>query len=470
MRNPNFEVMKQLQILHQIIKNEFVNMPDESIVWLLGGAPKSRGGFKDAKSFKDFFNKEPLTIPPSRLITALNTIITAIGYRAVDAKWVTPPIQPNANHHHYAYIMHSQIKTKFPRYALPPTIGRHAYTARNLDEVSDECTFVEDYEEILPDDNSEASDVEYMEEKKPQKISSQKFFRKKLHHQLEFSWPVGAQLGNIPIRCHVSGTTPLILAIINQLFESNGHQWIKEEDNVRKLTGALLHPNYERGDYHTLAETSAGVEYYLEARKHFNKAKTTLSPQAAFKYALKHLILATEGTLQDILIKISPLLIEKTQDYPVSTRLELEDYLNIIKTSKDIGLIKQIKDISFIKKIMGPILYEINCSTQYSIAEKIFKFDMVFTLIAHSENRHETVKYACFFTSTQTTSAYQEAMKMLKKALIHALKESEVRELSEKDVLISQKILSTHRTYGPHVFSPSSLSDYHLKKHVSRIS
>ncbi len=423
MRYPSQEVKEQLYILHGILKDQFSTMSTSAIEWLLGGAPASRGRFKDGGSFKSFFDADPKIIPPSRLITGLETIATAISYRALDANWAAPPINPYPNQHPEESLMHRKIKALFPKDIFVPCIGA-AYNMRDEDQINNNpfstSTEQKNQVQFFPDDISDVSDAEYPSaETRPKELLPVRSFKEKpILGMPQHTWPAGAHHGNIPSRSHVSGTAPLVLGVINRLFAIKGHSWIEQDNNVRKLAGAILCPTYERGDFHTIAETAAGTEYYLEARQPGN-TKSALSPQEAFKCALQHMTSATEEELHAILKKISPLLISKTRDLPVLSRIDFKTLINILKNSTALD-----------KFPIDKFMY------------KILNFDFVLFENKAVENLDKLAELYTAFKNTPYYSFSSMDFNLLRK-LFEILNNSNLKRFSPEEVAKTKALLST---------------------------
>ena len=313
MRNPSQEADGMLLSLHVRMKEEFLSCSDEEIEWLLGGAIEmAHGGFKDAASFRAFLNTDPTIKSPhsrSRLITGIETIGTAIGYRMIQASWAKAPTAPE-----YENFTPDQLKmyTKVMdiRYRsggndaddmIVRSIG-DVYVNRYRDDVGKVSKLPHDIESFEDTDLSDASDVDDKEEKQPQKYLPNRRFQKHADDD-RLSWVGAAHESKIDVRAHVSGTAPLALAGLEGLLRVSGEgkeKIIADDDSLRQLAGVLLLPTFARGDYHTIAETGAGVEHYI-AERHKNDPSDTssskpLSPRMAFEKGLGMLAIATKPT------------------------------------------------------------------------------------------------------------------------------------------------------------------------------
>lgn len=340
MRNPSHEIRKQLYRLHQIIKNVFISMPDDEINWLLGGVDVARGGFKDAKSFKVFFQKDPEKITTSRLITAFDTLTTAIGYRAIDRDSGHPPIKPDPSQPGYTMYtkIHALLDGKFQPYPEEKT-----YSARGFDwyeSPGDSDTVQGSYIETEADVVSDASDVEDEEERQPgAPVAGIRFHQILAPGMEKESWPAAASRGGIPIRAHLSGTVPLALTVLEQLYAISGETWFQYDDNVRKLSGAIFLPAYERGDFHTIAETAGSVAYFLQSRAKVNSLP--IPPKQCLQIGLEYMQSATEDEIQKIIKASSDFILSNTVDIPAMMQLHFSDALRIIEYSHDLPLVKK---------------------------------------------------------------------------------------------------------------------------------
>ncbi|MCS5710676.1 hypothetical protein [Candidatus Berkiella aquae] len=338
MRHPDEKVLEMLCDLHQEMKSTFVNEPDEGIEWLLGGSrDMARGGFKNAQTFKAFLNKDPRKMSPSRLITGLETVATAIGYRMIHANWSLPPTNPNdpmQNATPAQKQMNELIqKIRFTNGdVIMPPIGE-AYVNRGFDDVARSPISLDDDIDIEAEDVSEASDLDGIDEEvvlPAQKLPARVFQK---HNDHALSWPAAALKSNIDVRAHTSGTAPLALSAIEGVLGYNrSGKLLTKEEELRKLSGALLVASFLRGDFHTPAETQAGVEHYIsEKKKRKNPSLKTqlLQPKAAFTLALNSMSEASKNSkvskkdklaLQSAIQMLSDEIISGTPEY--ETQLE----------------------------------------------------------------------------------------------------------------------------------------------------
>lgn len=338
MRNVSPEIEKQLHTLHTMICKEFAHMSDESIQWLLDAVPAARGTFKNPMSFRSFFQHEPSTISSSRLITAIDSITAALAYRAINSPKAPPPIIPVNTP---AQEMYDKIHQMFDG-SMTPFLGEKTYSMRNI-EFLNPSQITSGYVEAYADDVSDVSDMEDDGEKKPKKKLPSNYFKVRLNPLREgYTWAAAAQKGHIPIRGHVSGTTPLALSIINCLYNREQNPWLQDKENTRTLAGALLLPSYVRGDFHSIAETTAGVEYYLQVRA--TEAPIPYSPQQCFQFGLQYMANATHDEANSTLEALIPYVISKTESLSVMINPNLEEAFAIIHQTNEQHVLKRLID------------------------------------------------------------------------------------------------------------------------------
>ena len=354
MRNLCTEIKEQLNLLHGMLKNLLQTSSDAAINWLLDTAEGSRGGFVNVQSLRNFFSRDPQTLSSSRLITAIDTLTTCIAYRVINAHWAPGPTVPDDSIPD-AKRLYELLRSQF-LVALVPCIYDDSYNAMTFDTVNDvERSKKDNMLEVSPlEVLSDASDVEDEREKQPRTRLDKEVFRVKIDvSRDEMSWPAAAHKGGVAIRGHVSGTTPLALAVVNHLYEINKNTWSQHDDNLRKLAGALLVPSYERGDYHSVAEVACGVEYYLQAKK--GEKPCLLSPQKSLMLGMSYMTSAAkdEGSLKQTLQGVSSYLMEHTKDLPFLANVGYEDLIRIIKNTDDLELSQKA-----VKKTISLLLSE----------------------------------------------------------------------------------------------------------------
>lgn len=300
MRHPDDEVRKQLEFAHKRMAELFISMSDEALSWLLGGSSEmARGGFQDSKTqtaaqkFREFLKTDPSTIPPQRLITGIESIATAMGYRAIHAAWVSPPFTPETPDQQ---IMDNKIKEVMGDKLTKP-IGA-IYTARAKDDLV--VSPSPGSREIIGEQEDVSSASENEEEDQiPRKSIDTRKFRSEVRPG-HYSWIGAAVDGGVEVRGHTSGTCALTLSAIDGLCSSGKKEprstWLDDKTNFEALAGALTVAPFQRGDYHTIAETAAGVNHYLVERaikKGEDIDNTPMKPYDAFKYGMSMLVKAS---------------------------------------------------------------------------------------------------------------------------------------------------------------------------------
>lgn len=310
MRHPDQDVIDQLEFARKIAAEQFSDMDNAQLKWLLNGsAHASRGGFevgedgqvtdKGVSKFREFLNipSYTLTHKPQSLITRMETLCAAIGYRSTDSnvpgkilpsRYATEAEKADEDYDITKYMDgHENIAQTYNKVRaltcnkLVPAIGDF-YTDRATDNIlTDSVTGAlisespeGDMLEGLPADISDASDVEESEAQ-PHARAARRLFRKKKGPD-ELSWIGSADAANIPIRHHISGSVSVSLAALDAICSSGQgplKHWLDDDNNLRKISGAFVIATYDRGDFHTIAETGAGAEYYREARAKQNASR-----------------------------------------------------------------------------------------------------------------------------------------------------------------------------------------------------
>lgn len=337
MRFPAAEILDQCLYIHQRMAEEFKDMDDESIDWLLGGSSDmARGGFHDghgltaAQKFKAFLglSKEELIHHPQKLITAIETIATAMGYRAIHATWAVTPFEPETPAQR---LMDEKIQNMIHDKLTKP-IGA-IYTARSEDDlIAHPC---DDSIEILArqGDVSSASDCELEDQRPIKQLDSRKFRNEVIQGHL--SWIGAAVKGGISVRGHISGTCPLTLSAIDGLCSTGSDpeksQWLNLDRNFNSLAGAVVVATFERGDYHSIAETAAGVNHYLVERaikQGIKRVNTPMEPYDAFEYGTYMLVAASPTmkalkddslTIKEAMRECRDLVLSRTQEFPAKS-------------------------------------------------------------------------------------------------------------------------------------------------------
>ncbi|HVT63471.1 MAG TPA: hypothetical protein VHD33_08305 [Legionellaceae bacterium] len=304
MRCPDETVLAQLEYTRQRMREEFIGMSDEALLWLLGGSSEmARGGFHendaqtDVAKFREFLNAPSGIIESQRLIAGIESIATAMGYRAIYAKWAEPPFNPETPEQ---IAMDEKIREIMGN-KLCRSIGE-VYTARAKDDLTHQPPTAIKGRVIVvePEDVSSASETDEVDQQ-PQATLDGRIFREEVKDGY-FSWVGAAVAGGINVRGNTSGTAPLTLAAVDGLCargEAPLNTWLDDQAQFEAFAGALAIAPYERGDYHSIAETAAGIRHYwLERVQRNNPDNTPMQPYDAFKYGVSMLINAATHSIQ----------------------------------------------------------------------------------------------------------------------------------------------------------------------------
>lgn len=341
MRYPTQEIIDQLEHARLSIAARLLEMTDDQLKWLLGGsAHSSRGGFEIGSDgcptdnaileLRQFLGT-PQYVPPHQpqsLITRMETLCTAIGYRSIPFPTLTglvPPTRyateeekrtPEYNCENYLdghpelEDVHNYVRFIMQTRQVPP-IGEY-YTERSEDNVRTNAINGEitgsipdkGIVEAHPAEISSASDIEDSSKLPHHQSARRVFRRKKKTNQL--SWPAAADAMNIPIRHHVSASVPLALSALDAVCADRPgsyQYWLSDDLNLLKIAGAFAIATYDRGDFHSIAETAFGVQYYVDARATILSdaserlpATPFLEPKEALASGLDMLVLATTDT------------------------------------------------------------------------------------------------------------------------------------------------------------------------------
>lgn len=320
MRYPSEEVIAQLYLIHHKMHEAFLNMDDEGLKWLLGGSSKySRGGFSaktsrsffkeeksepicDVNKFKKFLKTDLSRISPQRLITGIETIATAMGYRCIGALMTEPPAEPITEPQKK---MLATINTIMASSLVPPI--HMTYT--NRDHL--ECTGVSrldlegiedlggfDIANTVDGDDADISSASDVEEDLPPPRKSKMFLKNLPGGGL--SWMAAAKESKIPVVAHVSGTVPLVLSAIvglcrsDELFSKSLRD--KKSTSLKPLAAVLGIAAFQRGSFHTIAETSAGINHFLDHLHH--RTPQPMQPMAALANGLVMLEEAASNNLR----------------------------------------------------------------------------------------------------------------------------------------------------------------------------
>ncbi len=256
-RHPNASVKKNLYRLHSSMAEKFKHMPDGSLEWLIGGSRKtSRGGFANVGELREFLHSNPEDIPSGSLITGLETISTAIGYRAIGSKLTEAPFVPKTPSQKKMYDVVSEI-TNGERVCAIGAIYRQRGSDRVVSHKAGENVILCEQDHTLSNSKGKRNLGQPNE-----RIPSAQFKVTSENHQP--SWISEAADNSIYVRNHVSGTAPLSLAAVTGLLRDT----LTDEKEARDLYTALLLPQFLRSDYHSLAETQAGIDHFVAERKH----------------------------------------------------------------------------------------------------------------------------------------------------------------------------------------------------------
>ncbi|MBI3900967.1 MAG: hypothetical protein HY324_02310, partial [Chlamydiia bacterium] len=283
MRYPSTEARQLLENLHERISLYLQAQSLTALTWLISPFSKraARGGFDHAETLQNFLEKDPKTISSSRLITGLETILTAISYQIVNP---FPVIQSDQEAEIYELCiacmaaMHPRIDSYYPdkyntRYAEKETdvLSSDEFYGRRRRSIS------------ICSEDEDVSISSSVFEQLPEKV----FCKKKVSSLLSTdTWVEVARRSNIPIRDSVSGSCGLVLTAAKHLFGYSQANSFREEAEI--LTGVMCIPAYERDDWHTIAETAAGLHYYLMIdSKECEQNPSVISPKAAMEYGLQ---------------------------------------------------------------------------------------------------------------------------------------------------------------------------------------
>ena len=276
MRCPNEESRQVLCKLHEKMKDLLRLQGIDELDWLRKCLMnKDRSGFTDGLSIQKFLQRDPESISTSRLITGLVTLLTAITYLGLDDQEGEKDTPER--------VELKQICVKCTKMTMPSIRESYPDKAMGKSTESEQCSFKDEFYgprkralSICSDDDSPPNIVS-----RPCQLPQLIFQRYVFTNR---SWVSAADLGNIPIRANVSGTCACALGVAEYLLRKNSQNFSHKEIEI--LAGVMSIPTYTRGDYHTIAETAAGVYYYLQRRSGKNKYEAILPPKKAFRYGL----------------------------------------------------------------------------------------------------------------------------------------------------------------------------------------
>lgn len=296
MRHPNAAVRCNMELLHAQIKDKFGKMSDSSLDWLLGGSRKtSRGGFRTVQEFRQFLAMPVEKIPSSHLISNLASILAAIGHRYDRVDWVEPPFHPGKKHAAIAKVIDGIMEQE-----SVPYIGT---VFRDKPKDMMQGTHSPNTADFFTVKSRRMSNASLLDEDSPSKqplypTSSQTF--RKYNSQGQLSWAGKAYKQGVRMRAHFSGTTPRVCAAIQGLLRCPNGDHLLNENDARELYSAILIPHLFRSDYHSIAETQIGIDYYIEQYKNKNqKNKKQIvppSPTHAFELGVSAMLKSVRNT------------------------------------------------------------------------------------------------------------------------------------------------------------------------------
>lgn len=258
MRYPNQEAKKELYRLHEVLRFKFQNQSDAGLQWLLGGASKdARGGFKDVASLRKFLNEDPDQLSPSSLITGLSTLVTAIAYRALGSANTEPPTLPETDEQRaIAALIVDVNKHVVPDYSkryLDIRLcveERYDYGSSPKENWNSDQFLLTNFRPEL----SYASDVD--DDSPLNRIQGGVYG--KTRDDGKKTWFGAAEAGGIPFRASISASALISLATLKALLP------VADSNTLTLLAGTLIVPTYHRADYHSIAETGAAFQHYLD--------------------------------------------------------------------------------------------------------------------------------------------------------------------------------------------------------------
>ncbi|MGY3804731.1 hypothetical protein ACWNT8_11745 [Pigmentibacter ruber] len=344
MRNPSKELLISLQELH---KNLRLFIPNDPITlnWILGGLKSNEKNYtnsrKDSSYFVartpwkniddiiNFLDADASQMPSSLLIVGLENLVCALAYRSINASWVEDPNPSLETVNSLTQIRANFIKelTQLNYQWLVPTIG--TLFNRGIEQVFDTTTslnpdsyFPSDYNENLSDvsDSEESSDDKNIKKKRLPKFNFYK--TSQIDGVYGNTWTYSAHNAGLTVRANVSGSAPLALSIVVGFANSYQSPHLKFllwnptdfqifKKNIQLLGTLLLVPNYERSDYHTVAETFVGITYYIyklneirkDAVQKFPIDLAKIHPIDSYREALENLSEASSDEKYNVKIK-----------------------------------------------------------------------------------------------------------------------------------------------------------------------
>lgn len=282
MKHPHADVKTYLANVHRKLGEILNPRSDKEILWLLAGNEHcSRGGFHTPEQLRRFLNLPIDEITASALMTKIETLLTAIAYRGVDMGGSPNPIPIDPEEQSMRALCKQLVSEKIPPIGLSfPTRFSDATedvlnhrTGRFVPRPRSKQPMQAD--DILADqqDISDASDVED-DCKQPRKRLPAKRFTKysfhpaqDSHERSKLSFPGKSRQAGVPVRCHASGSASLALAAIEGILAAGTTPPIEfKESDILTLVAPVLLATYDRGDFHSFAETQAGIFHFIKFR------------------------------------------------------------------------------------------------------------------------------------------------------------------------------------------------------------
>ncbi|QAU23173.1 hypothetical protein EO087_03510 [Dyella sp. M7H15-1] len=276
--HPDQDVLEDLYLVHGHIKYMYRIGPSEAKDYLLGGSDKTaRGGFGmtptgegDVDALDRFLDADPRTLPVHELVSGIETICTAEGYRSVNGDWAREPTQPRTR----AQLIVQHCFEALTASNRTPPIGE-VYQSRGSDDVTGTIAdginvpgghfrVMDEPDTFLPGERPPLAPV-----------SEYKYFRQFENPYLKKeSWVGEAERKNIPVRAHASGTAPLTMSALDGHLsgatgntapsQTWGDRSMTRTDPVRleQAAAMITLPTFVRASYHTNMETQAGIKHY----------------------------------------------------------------------------------------------------------------------------------------------------------------------------------------------------------------
>ncbi|QAU23174.1 hypothetical protein EO087_03515 [Dyella sp. M7H15-1] len=279
--HPDQDVLEDLYLVHSHMKNMYRMAPPEVKDYLLGGSDKmARGGFGmtptgegDVDALDRFLDADPRTLPAHELVSGIETICTAEGYRSIGANWTREPTQPKTPDQRTIQNSINALTASNRTYSIG-----EVYQSRGGDDVA--CKVADGTN--VPGGHFRVMDEPdtFLPGERPPlaPVSDYRYFRQ-FDGERE-SWVGEAERKNIPVRAHTSGTAPLTMSALDgHLSGATGNtapsqRWgdrsMTRTDPVRLEQAAAMTalPTFVRGSYHTNAETQAGIKHYHDMHRY----------------------------------------------------------------------------------------------------------------------------------------------------------------------------------------------------------